>query len=211
MAALLGVALILCAIDAGDAVQNLWKLVDPFFGVVRYKEMKSGPAANASFQQGASVAATGSATDKQDGTISSRISWSSSVDGVLGTGSSVAWTPSAGTHVITAQVTDNNGATSSTQESIVVTPTSTTPPLPASGIALTATGYKSKGMQQVSLQWSGAASTNVDVFRNNTLVFTTANDGSQVDAINKKGAGTYTYKVCESGTATCSIVVTVVF
>ncbi|HYT74863.1 MAG TPA: matrixin family metalloprotease [Vicinamibacterales bacterium] len=171
----------------------------------------TSPAANSSFQQGTSVTMMGSATDKQDGTISSRISWSSSLDGALGTGSSVAWTPSAGTQVVTAQVTDNNGATTSTQESIVVTAVNIQPPAPPSAIALTAIGTKIKGLQRVSLTWAGATSSNVDVYRNNALIMTTANDGSQLDAINKKGSGTYNYKVCESGTATCSNVVTVVF
>jgi hypothetical protein len=168
----------------------------------------TGPAANSSFTQGTAITATGAASDQQDGTLSSRIKWSSSIDGALGTGSSVAWTPSAGTHVLTAAVTDNNGATTSTQESVTVT--AATPPA-TSGIALTATGSKLKGNQRVALGWSGAASTNVDVFRNNVRVMTTANDGSELDPINRKGGGTYTYKLCEAGTATCSNVVTVVF
>ena len=172
----------------------------------------TSPAAYSSFQQGTSVTMTGSATDLQDGPLSANINWSSSIDGSLGTGSSVSWTPSAGTHVITARVTDANGATSSTQESIVVTSAAPPPPAPpASGILLTATGSKTKGLQQVALLWSGASSASVDVYRNNLLVMTTANDGSQVDAINRKGSATYTYQVCASGTTTCSSVVTVVF
>jgi chitodextrinase len=170
----------------------------------------TSPSANSSFQQGTSVTMTGSATDVQDGTLSANINWSSSIDGSLGTGSSVSWTPSAGTHVMTARVTDRNGATSSTQESIVVTAAAPPAP-PASGILLTATGSKTRGLQQAALVWSGASSATVDVYRNSLLVMTTANDGSQVDAINKKGSATYTYQVCASGTTTCSSVVTVVF
>jgi len=173
----------------------------------------TGPAANSTFEQGTAVTVTGSASDQQDGTISSRIAWSSSIDGALGTGSSRTWTPSAGNHVITARVTDNNGATTTDQESVIVNAPSAPPPPPppASGIALTASGFKTKGSQQANLQWSGATSASVDVFRNNVWVMTTANDGSQTDPINRKGSGTYSYKVCEAGTATCSNVVNVVF
>lgn len=81
----------------------------------------------------------------------------------------------------------------------------------ATGITLSATGYKVKGQQKVDLSWSGATSTNVDVFRNGTVITTTANDGFHTDDINTSGGGTYTYKVCESGTTTCSNEATVVF
>jgi len=42
------------------------------------------------------------------------------------------------------------------------------------------------------------------VFRNGSKITTTANDGAHTDNINKKGGGSYTYKVCEAGTSTCS-------
>jgi thermitase len=35
-------------------------------------------------------------------------------------------------------------------------------------------------------------------------ITTTANDGAMTDAINAKGNGTYTYRVCAAGTTTCS-------
>jgi hypothetical protein len=76
---------------------------------------------------------------------------------------------------------------------------------------LSATGYKVKGLQRTDLRWSGATSTNVDVFRNGTRILTTPNDGFQTDAINSKGAGSYTYKLCAAGTTTCSNQVTVTF
>ncbi len=80
------------------------------------------------------------------------------------------------------------------------------------GIALTATGSKVKGAQKADLIWSGATSTSVDVYRNGgTPITTTANDGAYTDNITNKGGGSYTYKVCELGTATCSNEVTVVF
>lgn len=74
-----------------------------------------------------------------------------------------------------------------------------------------ASGYKQKGSQFVDVTWSGAASASVDVYRNGTLITTTANDGSYTDALNTKGGGTYQYQVCEEASSTCSGTTTVVF
>jgi hypothetical protein len=84
-----------------------------------------------------------------------------------------------------------------------------TPPPPI--VELTARGYKVRGLQRADLSWSGATSASVDVYRNGTRLTTTANDGLHTDAINRKGSATYTYKVCEAGTATCSAQVSVSF
>ncbi len=43
------------------------------------------------------------------------------------------------------------------------------------------------------------------------VIANTPNDGAYTDTIDKKGGGTYTYKVCEDGTGTCSNVATVTF
>ncbi|MDQ3611143.1 MAG: S8 family peptidase, partial [Actinomycetota bacterium] len=77
--------------------------------------------------------------------------------------------------------------------------------------SLGATGYKVKGVQKADLSWSGATSDNVDVYRNGTKITTTANDGAYTDNINNKGGATYTYKLCGSGTTTCSNEATVTF
>ena len=79
------------------------------------------------------------------------------------------------------------------------------------GIDLSASGYKVKGVQQADLSWSGATSTNVDVYRNSSVIATTANDGAYTDNIGAKGKGSYTYQVCEAGTSTCSATVQVNF
>lgn len=78
-------------------------------------------------------------------------------------------------------------------------------------INLSASGYKVKGVQNADLTWSGATSTSVDIFRSGAKITTTANDGFHTDNIGKKGGGSYTYKVCEAGTSTCSNEVTVSF
>jgi extracellular elastinolytic metalloproteinase len=69
---------------------------------------------------------------------------------------------------------------------------------------LSTRGYKSGKTPKVDLTWSGATGANVDVYRNGTRVTTTANDGLHTDSLSRSATGTYTYKVCNAGTNTCS-------
>lgn len=87
----------------------------------------------------------------------------------------------------------------------------TTPPPTGGDFTLDASGYKSKGSNVVDLSWSGATSTNVDVYQNGSNIGSTANDGAVTINLNTKGGGTYTFEVCEEGTSTCSATATVVF
>jgi hypothetical protein len=84
------------------------------------------------------------------------------------------------------------------------TPVPTPAPTPAPAFSLSAAGIKIKGIQNVNLNWSGATTALVDIYRNGTKIMSTANDGAMTDNLNKKGAGQYMYKVCESGRAVCS-------
>jgi len=80
-------------------------------------------------------------------------------------------------------------------------PPPTSPP-PAGAISLTATGKPFLNSFRVTLKWSGASTSNVDLLRNGTKIATTANDGSHIDRPTAKG--TYTYRVCNAGSSTCS-------
>jgi len=71
-------------------------------------------------------------------------------------------------------------------------------------IQLQASGRKVGGINTVRLTWSGATSTNIDVYRKGVLIVTTANDGSYTDSTGDTGRARYTYRVCEAGTLTCS-------
>lgn len=153
-----------------------------------------------SFNEGASISFVGSASDTQDGNISSRLAWTSNLLGQIATGSSFSYALPAGTHVITASVTDSGGVTSSRQITLyIAAPVTTSNVQPT----LNASGYKIKGSQRVDLTWRGFTATSVDVYRNGAKVTTTANDGVTTDILNIKGNGSYKYVVCVAGGA-CS-------
>jgi hypothetical protein len=67
------------------------------------------------------------------------------------------------------------------------------------------------GKRRADLTWSGATSSNVDVYRNGGRIVTTANDGFYTDRIGGRAHATFTYQVCEAGTQTCSNQATVTF
>jgi subtilisin len=108
-----------------------------------------------------------------------------------------------GTYTVSLKVTDNVGATDTTTKSVSV------PGSGSAAITLGVTAYKVKGAKYADLTWSGATSTNVDVYRTGDVIATTANDGAYTDNLNSKGGGSATYKVCEASTTTCSSEVTV--
>ena len=163
----------------------------------------SSPASNSSYASGATVSFTGSATDTQDGSLTAALKWTSSIDGNIGTGGAFTKTLTAGTHTIKATATDSGGLSTVRQVTVTVA-------APSSGGTLSAKGRKTKGSQSVALTWNGLSGSSLDVYRNSSK-WSTANDGSETDAIGQKGSATYTYKVCVAGTTTCSNTATVVF
>jgi hypothetical protein len=90
------------------------------------------------------------------------------------------------------------------------TPTPTPTATPRS-IQLRAQKKKILGINTVRLQWRGATSANVDVYRNGVLVATTSNDGLYDDSTGDTGQAQYMDRVCEVGTQNCSNTVTVTF
>jgi subtilisin len=80
----------------------------------------SSPSDGASFASGASITFIGSATDAEDGILTSSLSWSSSLDGPIGTGGSISAVLSDGTHTITASVEDSGGLVGSASITITV-------------------------------------------------------------------------------------------
>ena len=87
----------------------------------------------------------------------------------------------------------------------------TTPDNPVD-IVLSAVEYKNKGNKMIDLTWSGVTISDVDIYRNGTMIDTTSNSGAYTDNLGKGGRkGSYTYQVCESGTSNCSNTITVNF
>jgi subtilisin family serine protease len=113
-----------------------------------------------------------------------------------------------GSYTVSATATDSAGQVAS--DSVIVNVDNeggVTDPL-----SLSATGYKLKGKKYVDLNWTGATTTNIDVYRDGTLVVTTANDGFFTDGPLGVGGGSNLFMVCEAGSTTsCSNEVTVIW
>lgn len=157
----------------------------------------TSPKDGASFASGISISFAGTAVDKEDGSLSNTIDWSSDIDGAIGSGSAVSKSLSDGIHTITATVYDSGSLVGS--ESITITVGGTS----AAGIKLSINVFKVKATKYADLTWEGAKSTTVDINRDGSLLITTDNDGAFTQDLGKSN-GSATYQVCESGTSTCS-------
>jgi PKD repeat protein len=132
-------------------------------------------------------------------------------NGATATSQNVSYSyPSSGTYTVTLTVTDNQGAQNSTSQVVTVSPSVTTTPTPTTSINLAASGYKSRSYVYVQLQWGGASTTTVDLYRNNVKIKTLNNTGNYTDATGAKN-GTFSYRICNAGSTTCSPTKTVTF
>ncbi len=83
--------------------------------------MITAPADGSTFTVGASITFTGTANDTEDGIITASLTWTSHLDGSIGSGGSFSTsTLSVGTHTITASVTDTGGLPGSDVISVTV-------------------------------------------------------------------------------------------
>ena len=81
----------------------------------------------------------------------------------------------------------------------------------AENIVLTGRGRIVGGIDTSRLAWTGASASNVDVYRNGTVIATVPNRGSYADSTGVIGRASFMYMVCDAGTNTCSNTVTVRF
>jgi subtilisin family serine protease len=126
-------------------------------------------------------------------------------DGNTGSGATTSHAfASNGDYEVTLTVTDGGGLTDQLTRTVSV---SADEP-PADDITLAVSAYKVRGLHKADLSWSGATSTQVDVYRDGSLIATTDNDGAYTDNIDQRGSASYAYQVCEAGTSTCSATVT---
>lgn len=157
------------------------------------------PANNASFTQGASVSFSASATDNEDGNLSSSITWTSSRDGTIGSGASFSTSAlSVGTHTVTASVTDSGNLSDSDAVTITINAPPGSPPAAPSN--LSATNNRNR---TATVSWTDNANNETgfevqrEKFRRNRWSQTTtlsvgANTTSIVD---NAGTGDFRYRV----------------
>ena len=89
----------------------------------------TAPANGSTFTDGDSITFAATAADTEDGDIGANLSWSSSLDGAIGSGASFATSGlSVGTHTVTASVTDAGGLSGSDAISVTVDPAPNTAP-----------------------------------------------------------------------------------
>jgi hypothetical protein len=81
----------------------------------------TGPENGAVYAEGETITFCGSASDAEDGDLSTSMTWTSSIDGAIGTGSSFTLNNlSVGSHTVTAAVTDCKGVNGSANLTIIV-------------------------------------------------------------------------------------------
>jgi subtilisin family serine protease len=131
------------------------------------------------------------------------LSWSFGDGGTSSAADPVHTFASEGTYTVRLTVFGSDGSSSSHEAPVTVSAPKP-PPATPSGIALTATVVKVRGVNEVHLSWSGATSQAVDIFRDGTLVASPANTGSWIDRLGTRGSISHVYRVCEAGTGTCS-------
>jgi hypothetical protein len=131
----------------------------------------------------------GSPSTDGDGTIET-YTWQFG-DGTGGSGSITSHTfGQAVGYVVSLAVTDDGGATDTVSETVTL-------------IRLSASGYKVRGFEKVDLSWNGPSGASFDVYRNG-LKIATVQASSYTDNINKKGSGSYAYRVCAPSIGSCS-------
>lgn len=174
----------------------------------------SAPGNNATFTEGDSVAFSGSASDNEDGNLSSVIVWTSSRDGVIGTGASFSTSSlSVGVHSISASVVDSGSLSGFDSVTITIEqvqpPTSTPPAAPGQpsvsdiggGSALISwsdnsnneTSFEIQRSERVGRNWS--SSTTIAALGANVTQYTD-NPGNgrfryRVRAVNNAGASSW--------------------
>ena len=134
----------------------------------------TAPADGSSSTDGDSVTFTGTANDNEDGDISASLSWTSSLDGAIGTGASFSTTSlSVGTHTITASATDTGALTGSDSITVTVDGVNTAPV-----VTITAPGDGSTFTAGDSVTFGGTANDAEDGTITASLGWTSSLDGA---------------------------------
>ena len=114
--------------------------------------------------------------------------------------------PSSDGHFLSqAVIVSNPCPTPTPTPTPTATPTVTPTPTPGQ-IVLTAQSRRTNAGLMVRLNWTGATTAQVDIYRNGAQLARVPNNGSYIDTLTT--LGTYTYKVCNKNTMNCSNEVT---
>lgn len=167
----------------------------------------SSPSDNSSFDSATAILFAGSASDVEDGDITSGLIWTSNIDGSIGSGGSFSATLSDGDHIITAQVTDAGGKTSSTSIAITVG----TPPITGTTVGVDSITYSGSGGKNndrhltVSVHVSDDSGNDVSGATVSILLSNGADSWSATGTTSSTGTVGFTLKNSPSGTYTTTI------
>jgi len=171
----------------------------------------TAPVNGTTVNEGTSISFSGTATDAEDGTITSSLSWISNLDGSIGSGGSFSNVLSVGVHTVTASVTDSGGLSDSDQISVEVIVTPNTAPT----VNITAPANGTTVTEGTSVTFSGTATDTEDGTLTGSLAWSSSLDGSIGSggsfSISSLSIGTHTVtaSVTDSGGLSGSDTVTV--
>jgi extracellular elastinolytic metalloproteinase len=170
----------------------------------------TAPADGTSVPDGTAITFTGTANDAEDGDISGSISWSSSIDGGLGSGASVNATLSVGTHTITASATDSGSLSGSDSITVTVTPVANTAPV----VTITAPADGTSVTDGTAITFTGTANDAEDGDISGSISWSSSIDGglgsgASVNATLSVGTHTITATATDSGSLSGSDSITV--
>ncbi len=132
----------------------------------------SSPSNGGNYDDQQSVSLSATATDAEDGNISQSIVWSSSIDGQLGSGSNLSVNLSAGSHNLTAVVSDSGGLSAQASVSIQVIHINQAPE-----INITSPANGSSVNDDETVTFTAAASDAEDGDLSQSIIWTSSIDG----------------------------------
>lgn len=167
----------------------------------------NSPSNSAQFDQGQLISFVASASDSEDGDLSSDVQWQSSIDGTLGSGANIQSSLSVGSHTVTASVTDSGNLSSS--HSITVNVNPATPENTAPQITIQSPSNGSAFQDDESVQLVGVASDNEDGNLSQNIVWSSSVDGvlgtgGSLQVMLSEGEHTLTASVTDSGNISSS-------